>query len=78
MLMIEGSIVSDPVEALQTLKEKVYDHDRFTMEEYLEFLSQSIWKFHSLGLTIQGKTIEEKCASCLEQLVHYGLVTLEN
>jgi hypothetical protein len=74
--IIEQSQVTDPVGALYSLKEKVYDHERFTIEEYLGHLAQSLWKFHALGLDIEGKTLEEKCESCLKQLIEHGLVVV--
>lgn len=67
---------NDPVGAFLTLKGLAYDHDRFTIEEYMVQLSRNVWKFHSLGLDIQGNSLEEKCASCLEQLVQHGLIEL--
>jgi hypothetical protein len=70
----EQNLNHDPVGAIGMLKEKVYDHERFTMDEYLEHLAQSLWKFQGKGLVIQGATLEEKCESCLRQLIEYGMV----
>jgi hypothetical protein len=75
-LLIYQHQLTDPVGALISLKERIYDHDRFTLEEYIDHLARTLWKFHSLGINIQGETLEEKCESCLNQLVSHGMITL--
>jgi two-component sensor histidine kinase len=77
LLYIEKDILfSDPVGALTSIKERMYDHERLNMDEYLEFLAQSVWKFHQRGMEIQGETLEEKCGHCIQQLMDFGLITL--
>lgn len=75
-MLINQTQLADPVAAIQSLKEKVYDHDRFTLEEYLGNLPQTLWKFQSIGISIEGETLEEKCQSCLEQLIKHGMVRI--
>jgi hypothetical protein len=74
LLSISENQLHDPMGALLLLKERVYDHERFTMDEYLEHLAQSVWKFHGKGLDVQGCTIEEKCESAIQQLISHGLI----
>jgi two-component sensor histidine kinase len=76
LLELEQNWIKDPVGALLLIKERAYDHDRFTIEEYLDVLAQNLWKFQSIGIDIKGESLEEKCSSCLEQLVSLGMVTL--
>lgn len=75
MFYIEESMASDPMGAILSLKERVYDHERFgSLEEYMEHLAHSVWRFHGVGLDIKGSSLEEKCLSCMEQLISKGLI----
>lgn len=77
MLYIEkDTLFNDPVGALVSLKERMYDHERLNMDEYLEHLAQSVWKFHQYGMDIKGNTLEEKCEDCIKQLLEFGLITI--
>jgi hypothetical protein len=76
LLYINPLESKSPIEAILALKERVYDHERYTLEEYLTVLAQNIWKFKSRGITIEGETLEEKCESCLKQLIELGLINV--
>jgi hypothetical protein len=77
LFYIEEGMASDPIGAIVSMKERVYDHERFgNLVEYMEHLAHSVWRFHGIGLDIKGSTLEEKCASCLDQLVSKGLIIL--
>jgi hypothetical protein len=64
----------DPIKTIQKIKEQAYDHERWTMEEYLTLLGQNLWKFHSIGVHIKGETLEEKCRSMVAQLIGHGFI----
>ena len=64
----------DPIKTIQKIKEQAYDHERWTIEEYLTLLGHNLWKFHSLSLDIKGETLEEKCRSTVAQLIGHGFI----
>jgi hypothetical protein len=74
LLYLNSDEMKSSVEAMLAMKERVYDHERYTLEEYLPILAQNVWKFQSIGLHIQGESLEDKCESCLSQLIEHGLV----
>jgi hypothetical protein len=74
LLYLNSEEVTTSMEAILAMKTRVFDHERFTLEEYLTVLAQNVWKFQSIGLDIQGETLEEKCESCMAQLIEHGLV----
>lgn len=76
MIELQSYLFKDPVAALTTIKERAYDHERFSIEEYLDILAQSLWRFNSIGVDIQGDNLEEKCANCLQQLVDHGMIEI--
>ena len=67
----------NPVEVVEYLKSQVYDHERFdNLEIYMDYMAQSIWRFYGKGIDIQGSSLEEKCASLVDQLIQNEFLTL--
>lgn len=64
-----------PLELVQILKEQAYDHERFeSLDEFMIWSAQSIWRFQSKGIDIQGESLEDRCDSFILQLIEHKLI----
>ena len=68
-----------PVKIIEYIRDLSFDPSVYeTLEKYLEWLQADLWKFHSIGIDIKGKAIEEKCKSAVNQLSEKGFITLKD
>lgn len=68
---------TDPIEIIENIRQQAFDPDCFgSLDDYLVWLSQSLWKFNQIGIQIPNDTIENKCQAVVEQLVQYGFLEL--
>lgn len=74
--LFNGDLVQGgPVEIIEAIKSQAYDHERFqSLDEYMEWLKGSIWRFHGKGITIEGQSLEDRCKSLVEQLAVFQLL----
>lgn len=73
--MNEKVVNVTPVELVQLLKEQAYDHERFeSLDEFMKWSVQSIWRFQSKGIDIQGESLEDRCDSFIRQLIGHKLI----
>lgn len=64
-----------PVEVVTAIMNKSYDPDSFgSLENYITWLQNSLWKFNSIGVSISGETLEEKCFSLVCELEKHNLI----
>jgi len=65
------------IEIIEDLKNENFDPDYYgSLENYMEWLQQSLWKFHGIGLQIEGKTLKQKCDSLVDQLEKNGFIKI--
>lgn len=63
---------------MEELRQKCYYPEQFeSLDSYLIWFSNSLWKFNSIGIQIPNGSLELKCDSFVEQLVVYGKIKRE-
>lgn len=63
------------IEIIKKLRDENFDPEQYgSLENYIKWLQQSIWKFHGIGLQVEGKTLKEKCDSLVSQLEAHGFL----
>lgn len=68
----------DPVAIIKEIREKSFDPEHFgSMENYLDWLQKSLWKFNQISIDISGETTEEKCQSMVDSLIENKLLIIE-
>lgn len=69
----------DPVKIINFIRNKSFDPDSYgSLENYLKWLQNSLWKFEKIAITIDGESVEEKCRSMVKELIRHGLIELES
>ena len=61
------------VEVLEQMKSKSMFTDTKTLDEYIDFLVDTVRKFQGKEVAVTGKTTEERAASLLDGFVAAGL-----
>ena len=76
MYRLDDEIIKGgPVDVIAFMRVNAFDPDQWkSLDEYLEFLVSSIWRFHGKGITLEGESLEARCESMVRQLVEHGLL----
>lgn len=63
------------VEIIEDLRNENFDPEQYgSLENYIKWLQQSLWKFNGIGIQVEGKTIKQKCDSLVDQLEKNGFL----
>jgi hypothetical protein len=63
------------IDIMEELCQKCFYPEQFkTLEEYLIWSSQSLWRFNAIGIQIPNGSLECKCDSFVEQLTEHGFI----
>lgn len=63
-----------PIELVKKMSEQHFFNKYESLEDYIEQVTHDIWRLYTIGITINGITLEEKCEQLIEQLIHHGLL----
>jgi hypothetical protein len=68
-------IPGSPVDVVRFMSTLAYDPSRFdSLDEYIDWLSQNLWKFHGIGVQFSGSDLESRCESLVHRLVEVGFM----
>lgn len=68
-------MLAQPIYIIEQMKSHVFDHERFeSLESYMDYMTQAIWRFTGKGVSISGANLEEKCANLVEQLIKNNFI----
>lgn len=77
MVILDFNIDKTPVDIIDEIRNMAFDPEVFgSLDNYLIWLAQNLWKFNSIGIQIPEGPIESKCESVVKQLQKHGFIRL--
>lgn len=75
-LIFQGELLSgSPVDMVEGLRSLNYDPTQFdSLDGFMVWFTHSVWRFHSVGIVLEGETLDQRCGSLIDQLIENGFI----